>query len=153
MPRILGVDYGLRRIGFAVSDEEEIIAFPLYKRDVKSAAETIAAVVEVCAEEKAERLVLGLPLNMDGSTGPIAEKVHTLREKLLTCISIPIDTWDERLTSKSAERVLIEAGTRRKKRRDVIDKLAAQIMLQSYLDARGGGAVEDNLDPWGDDPS
>jgi putative Holliday junction resolvase len=151
--RILGVDYGLRRIGFAASDDDEVIAFPLFKREVKSIAEAVAAVADVCEEERAQRVVLGLPLNMDGSAGAIVEQVLALRKSLQARVDVPVETWDERLTSKSAEDVLIQAGTRRKRRREVIDKLAAQIMLQSYLDARGGGGVEENMDPWGDGPA
>jgi putative Holliday junction resolvase len=112
-------------------------------RTVNRAGDDLRAVVEVAAEQQAEKIVVGLPLNMDGSSGPVADAVGVFRDRLLTEVSVPVELWDERLTTKSAEDVLIEAGTRRKRRKEVVDKLAAQIMLQHYLDAKGEGGLEE----------
>ena len=79
---------------------------------------------------------MGLTVNMDGSRGPAVKKVEEVAEKLRQRMAIPIDYWDERLTTKAAHDVLIEAGTRREKRRELVDKVAAQIILQGYLDSR-----------------
>lgn len=138
MPRVLGLDYGERRLGFAVSDTGGIVALPLVVVHVTSDREAAAAVREQVAAAQAEKLVIGLPINMNGSLGPVAQHVKSFVELLQKQLSIPVETWDERLTTKSAEDVLIGAGASRKRRREVVDKLAAQIMLQHYLDAHAG---------------
>jgi len=135
MSRILGVDYGSKRIGLAISDPGGIIATPVRTEHCSGEDEGIAKVVAACTELKADKMVIGLPLNMNGSHGPQAEKVTAFAEKLKSLLDIPLEMWDERLSSVSAERVLIDAGTSRRRRKEVIDKLAAQIMLQNYLDA------------------
>ena len=134
--KILGVDYGDRKQGFALSDEMEMIAFPHSVVVCKSVEEAVDAVVTVSTETGAGKIIVGMPINMDGSHGPRAEKTQAFIERLKSRLAMPIETWDERLTTKSAEDVLIQAGTRREKRKKVIDKLAAQIMLQHYLDAK-----------------
>ncbi len=137
MARILGLDYGARKLGFAVSDPTETIATPLRVIRVQTDDEGLRAVEQVCAETQAGKLVVGLPLNMNGTAGPQAQHVRQFIGRLAPRLKIPVETWDERLTTKSAEDVLIEAGTRRERRKEVVDKLAAQIMLQNYLDAHG----------------
>ena len=87
--------------------------------------------------EQVAAIIVGYPLNMDGSAGPRATRTDEFMAELARRTAIPVRQWDERLSTKSAESVLIEAGTRRDKRREVVDKLAAQIMLQNYLDAHG----------------
>ena len=139
MARILGIDYGHRRLGFALSDPTEMLATPHSVVEVKSEGEAVEAAAGVCEETGAARMLVGLPLRTDGTRGDMVEAVEAFSERLRERSGLPVDTWDERFTSKIAEDVLIEAGTRRKKRRQVIDKLAAQIMLQHYLDAQGGG--------------
>lgn len=146
MPRILGLDYGERRLGFAVSDETQIIATPLRVEPVSCVDDALRAVAGVCSETRAVLLVVGLPLNMDGSRGPKAQEVLSFIEKLAPRLGIPVRTWDERLTTKSAENVLIEAGSSRRRRREVVDKLAAQILLQSYLDCIAFQDEENNHD-------
>lgn len=135
MGRTLGVDYGRRRIGLAVSDPTGFLSSSLRTETVQSDKEALARVLEARAETEAERIVLGHPLNMDGTRGELALTVEAFKAALEDQTEVPVVLWDERLTSKTAEDALIEAGTSRKKRKGLIDKLAAQIMLQAYLDA------------------
>jgi putative Holliday junction resolvase len=136
MPRILGIDYGERRMGFAVSDEAQLIALPLCVVAVLGPRQAAEEAVRLVREKQAGAVVVGLPLNLNGTRGPAAEAVAKFVERLRPLIAIPVATWDERLTSKAAERALIAADVRRAKRKTVIDQVAAQIMLQSYLDAQ-----------------
>lgn len=142
MPRILGLDYGEKRLGFALSDPTGMLAMPLRVETSRSDGEAAAIVERVCAETAAAQLVVGLPLNMNGSHGPQAQRVEAFVAMLQSRLSIPVAMWDERLSSRAAERVLIDAGTSRKGRRGVVDKLAAQIFLQSYLDAQSPGVPD-----------
>lgn len=136
MARILGVDLGGKRVGFAVSDPTGVIATPLCVVQVKDDADRVRVVMEQCRETGAERLVVGLPVNMNGTHGPAVEAVVRFVERVRALLDVPVDTWDERLTTKMAERVLIEAGMSRRGRKKVVDKLAAQLILQGYLDAK-----------------
>jgi putative holliday junction resolvase len=133
--RILGLDPGERRLGFALSDPTAFLASALRVETLEQPNQMANVVARVCDEIKPVKLVVGLPLNMDGSRGPAAEKTLQLVEALRGRLSIPVETWDERLSTKSAHDALIEAGTRRDRRRQLVDKVAAQIMLQNYLDA------------------
>lgn len=135
LTRILGIDYGTRRFGFAISDEVGIIATPLCVVEVEGDSDAVSAVKRLCDEQGAGRIVIGLPINMDGSIGPAAKAVEAFVELLAKEIGIPIDTWDERLTTSLVERMLIDADMSRAKRKGVRDKLAAQAILQSYLDS------------------
>ena len=136
MPRVLGLDYGEKRLGFALSDPGEMLATPLTVITCGNEQEALSETARVCKETGAGRLVVGMPINMNGTRGPAAQKVEQFIQKLSGILAIPIETWDERLSTKSATDVLIEAGTSRRRRREVVDKLAAQIFLQNYLDAR-----------------
>lgn len=136
MGRILGVDVGERRVGFAVSDPTEFLASSHGMVEVQSPAHAANETVRLCRELGAAKVVVGMPINMDGSRGPAAQKAEAFAEALRGKLDLPVDTWDERLSTKSAHDVLIEAGTRREKRKGLVDKLAAQIMLQNYLDAQ-----------------
>lgn len=135
MPRILGLDYGQRRLGFAVSDPDGIVATPLCVIERTSDRQALQELARLCGETGAEKIVVGLPVHMDGRRGEEAERVSAFAERAAARLGVPVETWDERLTTRSAERVLIEAGTSRRRRKEVVDKLAAQIMLQNYLDA------------------
>jgi putative Holliday junction resolvase len=95
----------------------------------------VEVVLQLCKKWNVKKIVLGLPLNMDGSSGPAVEKVEKFARKLRENIDIEIEMWDERMSTMSAERVLIEGDMRRERRKKVIDKLAAQIILQNCLDA------------------
>jgi putative Holliday junction resolvase len=142
MARILGLDYGEKRLGFALSDPSGVVATPLTVITVHGDGSALQAVDQLCRERGVERLVIGHPINMDGSIGPAGRHVEAFKEKLAGRLAIPIELWDERMTTVTAERALVEGGVRRRARREVVDKLAAQIMLQHYLDARGPGVME-----------
>lgn len=135
MSRIVGLDYGDRRLGFAVSDEGECIAFPLEVATCANVEEALKAVERVCAKTGAGKLVIGMPVNMNGTSGPRVRKTLEFIELLSGRIAVPIESWDERLSTRTAEQALIEGGASRQKRKGVIDKLAAQVILQAYLDA------------------
>lgn len=142
--RIMGLDVGDATIGIAVSDALLITAQPRYTIRRKSLKEDIDLLVEQIVKDEVDSVVVGLPKNMNGSIGPQGEKTINFAQKLEKKIrysdriknkEIKIIFWDERLTSISAERMLIEADMRREKRRDVIDTVAAVYILQNYLDS------------------
>ncbi len=130
--RILGLDIGSKRVGVALSDELGITAQPL--ETIKR--EDFDKVLGYITEHQVTEVVVGLPLNMNGSQGPAAKEVIALVDSLKQKISIPVKLWDERLTTMAVEKELIRADVSRKKRKKQIDKLAAQLILQSYLDSR-----------------
>jgi putative holliday junction resolvase len=136
MPRFLGVDYGQKRIGFAVSDPGGEYAMPLCMVEVRGEDDAVRQVCRVAEESEVDGIVVGLPLNMNGSRGPAVEKTDAFVKKVASLVRVPVDTCDERLSTCSAERTLIEADLSRQKRKGLRDKLAAQIILQGYLDAR-----------------
>ena len=135
--RALGIDLGSKRIGIAVSDRSGTIASPLTvvarSGNRRIDHERIAALV---AEEEAVCVVVGLPLNMDGSAGPAARAAESEARALATVVGVPVETYDERRTTVTADAVLQERGMRAPARRGVIDKVAAAVMLQSWLDSR-----------------
>jgi len=133
--RILALDHGTVRIGVALSDEMKLIASPLEFIPAEPAAAAFARIKELIRDKAVEQIVIGMPRNMDGSFGPAAEKVRDFVEKLKVDITTPIRTWDERLTSTQANRLLIQGGVRRDKRKEKVDGMAAAILLQSFLDA------------------
>ena len=140
MSKVLGVDYGERRTGVAISDESRTIAFPRETLDCPRVEQAAAAVARIAAAEKVAEIVVGYPLNMNSTKGPRAARTEEFLAELARRTAVPLRRWDERLSTKVAEAVLIEAGTSRAKRRGVVDKLAAQVILQNYLDAAGGAA-------------
>ncbi len=148
MHRILGIDWGERRVGVAVSDPTGLIARALPTLEVRSEAQAVAGVLDTARREGATRLVVGLPLNLDGTRGRAAEAAERLARRLEQESGLPVELWDERLTSAQALRTARETGERLRGRRGRVDARAAAHLLQSYLDARGprsGGslAVED----------
>ena len=134
--RVLGLDIGDVRIGVAVSDPLGIIAQPYRVITHSTAEDAVEAVRAAVVETEAVGLVVGLPLNREGKPGPQAAKVLAFVERLRAALDIEIVTQDERFSTAAAERMLIAADVRRKKRRSVIDKVAAQHILQVYLDRR-----------------
>jgi len=134
--RILALDHGTKRIGVAVSDETKTIAQPLEYIPAEPFADFLARLKKLLIAKEIDLVLIGLPRNMDGSYGPAAQKVETFVAVLKTAITAPIKTWDERLTSAQANRILIQARVRRDKRKEKVDKMAAAILLQSYLDGK-----------------
>lgn len=133
--RILGIDHGTKRIGLAISDELEMIAEPLPFVE----ADKPAQIAAIARERGIGKIVIGLPRNMDGSCGPSAAAAREYAEKLRRLVDAPIEMWDERLTTSQANRVLIEGNVSRAKRKERVDSMAAQLMLQSYLNAHANG--------------
>ncbi|HEY3863939.1 MAG TPA: Holliday junction resolvase RuvX [Verrucomicrobiae bacterium] len=132
--RILAIDHGTKRVGLAISDESGTIAQPLQFLPAEPAARLFEQLKNIAAERKVERIVVGMPRNMDGTYGPAAEKAREFVAALRQAVPAPIQTWDERLTTVQAHRMLIETGMRRQKRKERVDQTAAAILLQSYLD-------------------
>jgi len=135
--RILALDHGTKRIGVAVSDEMKIIAQPLEYILAEPFANFLTRLKEILRDKEVEMLLIGMPRNMDGSYGPAALKVQEFVAALKGAITVPIQTWDERLTSAQANKFLIQTNVRRDQRKEKVDKTAAAILLQSYLDSRG----------------
>jgi putative pre-16S rRNA nuclease len=133
--RILGVDYGQKRVGLAISDETGIIAQSVDYVEGGSDKKVIEEVLRVAKERAVGKIIVGVPVRMNGTPSPQTGRTLQFVTTLKQATPLPVEPWDERLTSVQAERVLIEGNVRRKDRKEKIDKLAAQLMLQSYLDA------------------
>ena len=133
--RILALDHGSKRIGVAVSDDLKIIATPLEFILAEPFADFLTRLKELIREKEVDLILVGMPRNMDGSYGPAALKVQEFIAVLKQAIVVPIQPWDERLTSAQANRLLIQANVRRNQRKEKVDKTAAAILLQSYLDS------------------
>ncbi len=133
--RILGIDYGSQRVGVAISDETGRIATPLTTVDRKTGANPVTRTCELATEHGAVRIVVGLPLRLDGTEGDASRRVRTFGAAVEKRAGIPVVFWDERLTSTMANRALDETGRRGQARRKVIDQVAATLILQSYLEA------------------
>ncbi|MEX2626884.1 MAG: Holliday junction resolvase RuvX [Ilumatobacteraceae bacterium] len=137
MTRALGVDLGSKRIGLAVSDRSGTIASPLQVlRRSKSSRHDLAEIARVAHDEEAQVIVVGLPLTMAGDHGPAARAAVAEAERLATVVDVPVEMHDERLTTVTADRAMIAADMRAPARRQVVDKVAAAVMLQAWLDSR-----------------
>lgn len=135
--RALGLDLGSKRIGVAVSDRSGVIASPLTVVHRSGSRRTDhARLTALAREEEAELVVVGLPLSLDGRVGPAASAAVDEARQLATVIGVPVETFDERFTTVSADRALRAANVRGAARRQVVDKVAAAVMLQAYLDRR-----------------
>lgn len=132
--RLIGIDAGTKTLGLALSDVNRGIASPLETIKKTKFSLDAARLLEICAEHRIAGLVLGLPINLDGTEGPRAQSTRALARNLNKLSPLPILLWDERLTTAEAERMLIAADQTRKRRAEVIDKLAATIILQNALD-------------------
>lgn len=135
MSRILALDHGTKRIGVAISDEMKMIAQPLEFVPAEPLDDAFARLRAIVAEKPCELILIGMPRNMDGSYGPAAEKVRTFVEQLKQAVPLPVRTWDERLTSAQANRMMVQGNVRRDQRKEKVDAVAAAILLQSFLDA------------------
>lgn len=133
--RILALDHGTVRIGLAVSDEMKLFAQPLDYLPAEPFAEFVQRLKAIVKEKEVDLIVVGMPRNMDGSYGPAAQRVREFVIALKEAIPMPIRTWDERLTSVTANRLLSEGNVRGEKRKEKVDKVAAAVLLQSYLDS------------------
>jgi putative Holliday junction resolvase len=133
----MGLDYGAKFIGIAMSDEAGLIASPLDRLRRVGLDKDIERIIELAKSEGVGEILVGMPLSMDGSEGPqakkVAEFIHVLQERS----GIQVVPWDERLTTVAAQRSLLEGNVSRARRRQVVDKVAAALMLQGYLDYRG----------------
>jgi putative Holliday junction resolvase len=136
--RVLALDHGTVRIGVAVSDELKMLAHPLEFIPAEPFNAFVDRLKLLIREKEVEQIVVGMPRNMDGSYGPAAEKVRQFIIVLKEIIPIPVRSWDERLTSVQANRLMSERGVKTKDKREKVDKMAAALLLQSYLDAIGG---------------
>lgn len=137
--RILGLDYGSKTVGVAVCDPLGITAQgveTITREKENKLRRTIARIKELVLEYEVETIILGYPKNMDGSIGERARKTEEFRDMLVSRIGLPVILWDERLTTMEANEILMESGVRREDRKKVIDKVAAVLILQSYLDSR-----------------
>jgi putative Holliday junction resolvase len=132
MKPILGIDFGAVRIGIAISDELQLLAHPL--ETIPGQKSPVSRIADTIAAKNIEKVVVGIPRNMNGTLGAAAHKTLQFAKKLSAVVACPIVTWDERLTSAAAHRQLREAGRKTEETRGYIDQVAAQIILQSYLD-------------------
>ena len=138
MSRVLGLDLGTRRIGVAVSDPTGTIATPLLTISHPSLRRDLELVADLCRTHAITRIVVGWPRNMDGTVGPAARRAEEFAEKLRRTLRLPVDLWDERLSTVASERALLQGDVRRRQRRDLRDRVAAALILQTYLSARSG---------------
>lgn len=142
--KIMAVDYGDARTGLAVCDRTETLSSPVGVLKEKSMAKVAEGIVYASREFEAGMIVIGLPVNMDGSEGPRAAKSRKLGAIVAGIAGVPVEYWDERSTTKSAEGLLGEVGTFGKKRKEVLDAVAATIILDSYLAFRRTRAEAEN---------
>jgi putative Holliday junction resolvase len=142
--RILGIDLGRARIGVAVSDELGMLAHPV--ETIPAGADALKRVAQIAAEKNAERVVIGLPRHMNGSVGTSAAEALAFAGKLREAVSCEVITWDERLTTMAANRALRASGRKTRDSRAFVDQVAAQMILQGYLDSLPGS--EDSNSEW-----
>ncbi|MHB8203763.1 MAG: Holliday junction resolvase RuvX [Desulfomonilaceae bacterium] len=134
--RALGLDMGSKRIGVAISDQSGIIAQALETIASTNPERDLRRVLEIVSDYDVTEIVIGVPYNMDGSEGHQVEKIRKFKDLISGNVTVPVYEWDERLTTVAAERALLEADMSRAKRRKVIDKVAAALILQGHLDRR-----------------
>jgi putative Holliday junction resolvase len=134
--RVLCIDYGRKRLGLALSDELGVTAQPLGKIEEDSVEDRMDEIERICEEKGVTEVVVGLPLTMKGEVAQAASRVIAFARDLNQRLGLPVITWDERLSTKEGEKALLESGMRRNKRKQVVDSVAAAIILQSFLDAR-----------------
>ena len=131
----MGLDLGSKRIGVAISDESGVVATPLLTIIRKGDTQDVKAIGEVISEYGVRGIVLGLPIDLEGKETPASRQVRQLALELERALGLPIRYWDERFSTVQAERVLISANMRRNRRKQVIDQVAATLILQTFLDA------------------
>ena len=143
MNPILGLDFGRARIGAAISDELQLLAHPL--ETIPANEHSVSRVAEIVREKKVDHVVAGMPRQMNGQLGAAANEVLQFVEKLRAILPCSVVTWDERLTTVAAHRALRDAGKKTRQTKGYVDQVAAQMILQSYLDRRAAN-VESTSD-------
>ncbi len=133
--RILALDVGTQRIGLAITDELGLIAHPLTVIKRKNDIQALQEIKKIIKEQKVKKIVVGMPYNFQGEIGTMGKKVVAFIEKLKTITDVPLIFWDESFTTTEAETVLIKADLSRRRRKKVVDKLAATLILESFLRA------------------
>jgi putative Holliday junction resolvase len=139
--RLMGLDVGDVRIGVALSDPLHITAQPFLVLKRSSTEQAIGRIAEIVREKNVEKIVVGIPLARDGTHGPMARRILEFVDELRGKTSVPIVSWDERYSTHQANRALLEGNVRRRKRKETVDKTAAALILQSFLDAGGSGGM------------
>jgi putative Holliday junction resolvase len=139
MNPILGIDFGRARIGLAVSDELRLLAHPLETIPVNN--DPIKRISEIVRERKIDKIIVGVPRHMSGQFGESANEALAFTSKLRARLKCSVEVWDERLTTVAAERALREAGKKTRKTRHIVDQVAAQMILQGYLDRECNAAA------------
>lgn len=137
--RIMGLDFGSKTVGVAISDELLLTAQGIEiirRKEENKLRQTLARIEELIVEYGVEEIILGLPKNMNATEGIRVELTNEFKEKLERRTGLSVHTWDERLTTVAADKAMIEAGIRREKRKDYVDMIAATFILQGYLDYR-----------------
>jgi len=135
--RIMGLDFGSKTVGVAISDQLLITAQPkeiIRRKEENKLRQTLARIEQLISENDVEKIVLGLPKNMNATEGARVEATYEFKEKLERRTGLPVVVWDERLTTVAAERAMMESGIRRENRKDYVDMIAAVLILQGYLD-------------------
>src|SRR5581483_5429796 len=153
--RIMALDPGSKRIGVALSDEMGWIAQPLETFERRSMDADVAHIADLIRKHDVGRVVMGMPIRLDGTLGPAAVQAQEFLSRLERSLAVPVVAWDERLTTKAAEDMLIQANVSRKKRRGTVDRVAAAILLQSYLEslAPDAGQLGQGRQPAEGDPA
>ncbi len=131
----MGIDYGTKRIGVAISAPLTGLAHPLETVPLSPDGGHFKRLRDIAAEYEVSRIVVGLPYNIDGSLGPSAEKAQEMGRQIGEALNLPVEFWDERLTTAEAHSLMTDFNVNSKKRRQVVDKIAASLILQAYLDA------------------
>src|SRR6185436_14054730 len=142
--RILALDPGTKRMGVALSDELGWTAQPLETYERRTLAADVAHIQDLVRRHEVREVTMGMPFHMNGQVGQQAKQVQEFIHELEQVLSVPVIPWDERLTTCSAEALLIEANVSRKKRKGVVDRVAAAILLQSYLESLSTAGLADN---------
>lgn len=141
--RLIGLDYGTKTVGVALSDRLGVTAQPIEtitRKSPNKLRRTLARIEALIAEHDVEKIILGYPKNMNNTIGTRAKETILFKEQLERRTGLPVVLWDERLTTMESERILMSGGVRRENRKEVIDQLAAAIILQSYMDAENTGS-------------
>jgi len=139
MNPILGIDFGRARIGLAISDELRLLAHPL--QTISADKTSLVKIAEIVRERNVDKVVVGVPRHMSGEVGEAAKAALEFASKLRSELPCAVETWDERLTTVAAERALRDAGKKTRNTRHVVDQVAAQMILQGYLDRERNAAA------------